>query len=81
MKNVPNVKTRMQERYWKYVHKVWHMSATLRNFEKPIQWNVDLTKCLGNGPVDSFISRVRYIENLVTTNLLKNNQSFRYIGV
>ena len=27
------------------------------------------------------ISRVRYIENLVVTNLLENNQSVRYIGV
>ena len=27
------------------------------------------------------ISRVRYIENLVITNLLEHNQSVRYIGV
>ena len=27
------------------------------------------------------ISRVRYIENLVITNLLENNQSVRYIRV
>ena len=27
------------------------------------------------------ISRVRYIENLVITNLLENNQIVRYIGV
>ena len=27
------------------------------------------------------ISRVRYMENLVITNLLENNQSVRYIGV
>ena len=27
------------------------------------------------------ISRIRYIENLVITNLLENNQSVRYIGV
>ena len=27
------------------------------------------------------ISRVRYIENIVITNLLENNQIVRYIGV
>ena len=48
--------------------------------------NLDLTKCQGTGPIGSLyrgfvISRVRYIENLVKTNLWKKNQSVRYIGV
>ena len=46
-----------------------------------IQWNLDLTKSLGNRP-NLFVKwRVRYIENLDITNLKGNDQNVCYIEV
>lgn len=54
----------------------YYCSLILQNFIK--QWNLDLVKSQGIGEIGS---RVRYIKNLIITNLQKNNLNVHYIKV
>ena len=63
----------------------WMLSFILNSpvsfaIKSSVQWNLDLTKCQGTGEIVALYRRF-VIENLVITNLRRNNQNVGCIEI